>query len=66
MIASKLAAEVYWLKVANITHFVVLAAKPVRVRNDGGPVITSFVFRVRNVPAALYKAPGGFATSGVT
>ena len=75
MIASKLAAEVYWLKVAkadiedaehNITHFVVLAAKPVRVRNDGGPVITSFVFRVRNVPAALYKALGGFATNGVT
>ena len=74
VIASKLAAEVYGLKVAkadigdaehNITHFVVLAAKPVRVRNDGGPVVTSFVFRVRNVPAALYKALGGFATNGV-
>ena len=31
----------------------------------GGPVITTFVFRVRNVPAALYKAMGGFATNGV-
>ncbi|MGH6907731.1 MAG: prephenate dehydratase, partial [Aestuariivirga sp.] len=30
-----------------------------------GPVLTSFVFRVRNVPAALYKAMGGFATNGV-
>ena len=49
----------------NTTRFVVLAAKPVRVRKDDGPVITSFVFRVRNVPAALYKALGGFATNGV-
>ncbi len=32
---------------------------------DDGPVITTFVFRVRNVPAALYKALGGFATNGV-
>ncbi len=30
-----------------------------------GPVMTSFIFRVRNVPAALYKALGGFATNGV-
>ena len=73
-IASKLAAEIYGLKVAqadiedaehNTTRFVVLAAKPVRVKKDDGPVITSFVFRVRNVPAALYKALGGFATNGV-
>jgi prephenate dehydratase len=74
VIASKLAAEIYGLKVAkadiedaehNTTRFVVLAAKPVRTRKDDGPVITSFVFRVRNVPAALYKALGGFATNGV-
>ena len=74
VIASRLAAEIYGLKVAkadiedaahNTTRFVVLAAKPVRVRKDDGPVITSFVFRVRNVPAALYKALGGFATNGV-
>ncbi|HEX2215480.1 MAG TPA: prephenate dehydratase [Xanthobacteraceae bacterium] len=74
VIASKLAAEIYGLKVAkadiedaehNTTRFVVLAGKPVRVKKGDGPVITSFVFRVRNVPAALYKALGGFATNGV-
>ena len=73
-IASKLAAEIYDLKVVkadiedaahNTTRFVVLAAKPVRTRAGDGPVVTSFVFRVRNVPAALYKALGGFATNGV-
>ncbi len=42
-----------------------LATKPKRVKRNDGPVITSFVFRVRNVPAALYKALGGFATNGV-
>ena len=74
VIASKLAAEIYGLKVAkadiedaehNTTRFVVLAAKPERVKKGDGPVVTSFVFRVRNVPAALYKALGGFATNGV-
>jgi prephenate dehydratase len=74
VIASRLAAEIYGLKVAradiedaehNTTRFVVLAAKPGRVRASEGPVVTSFVFRVRNVPAALYKALGGFATNGV-
>jgi prephenate dehydratase len=74
VIASKLAAEIYGLKVAKAdvedaehctTRFVALAAKPVRVRKDDGPVITSFVFRVRNVPAALYKTLGGFATTGI-
>jgi prephenate dehydratase len=74
VIASKLAAEIYGLKVAradiedaehNTTRFVVLGAKPERVRASDGPVVTSFVFRVRNVPAALYKALGGFATNGV-
>jgi prephenate dehydratase len=74
VIASKLAAEIYGLKVAqadiedadhNTTRFVVLATKPKRVTRNDGPVITSFVFRVRNVPAALYKALGGFATNGV-
>ncbi|HXG79687.1 MAG TPA: prephenate dehydratase [Methyloceanibacter sp.] len=74
VIASRLAAEIYGLKIAkadiedaehNTTRFVVLAKKPVRVPVSNGPVITSFVFRVRNVPAALYKALGGFATNGV-
>jgi prephenate dehydratase len=73
-IASSLAAEIYGLKIAraniedaehNTTRFVVLAAKPMRVPKSDGPVVTSFVFRVRNVPAALYKALGGFATNGV-
>jgi prephenate dehydratase len=74
VIASKLAADVYGLKVTkadiedaahNTTRFVVLAAKPERTRPGDGPIITTFVFRVRNVPAALYKALGGFATNGV-
>ncbi|MEE8633916.1 MAG: prephenate dehydratase domain-containing protein, partial [Methyloceanibacter sp.] len=73
-VASKLAAEIYGLRIAkkdiedvahNTTRFVVLAAKPVRTKAADGPIITSFVFRVRNVPAALYKAMGGFATNGV-
>jgi prephenate dehydratase len=74
VIASALAAEVYELKIAkaniedakhNTTRFVVLAAKPEHAKAKDGPVITTFVFRVRNVPAALYKALGGFATNGV-
>ena len=73
-IASKLAAEMDGLQSLkaniedaehNTTRFVVMAAEP----RDPGPeskhVMTSFVFRVRNVPAALYKALGGFATNGV-
>ena len=73
-IASSLAADIYGLKIAradiedaehNTTRFVVLAAKPARTNVSDGPVVTSFVFRVRNVPAALYKALGGFATNGV-
>jgi prephenate dehydratase len=74
VIASKLAAEIYGLKIAkadiedaehNTTRFVVLAAKPDHAKAKDGSVITTFVFRVRNVPAALYKALGGFATNGV-
>jgi prephenate dehydratase len=73
-IASKLAAEIYGLRVAkkdvedaahNTTRFVVLSEKPVKTKPNDGPVVTTFVFRVRNVPAALYKALGGFATNGV-
>jgi prephenate dehydratase len=74
VIASKLAAEIYGLKIAkadiedaehNTTRFVVLAVKPDHAKAKDGSVITTFVFRVRNVPAALYKALGGFATNGV-
>ena len=49
----------------NTTRFVVLAKTPQWAPAANGPVVTTFVFRVRNVPAALYKALGGFATNGV-
>jgi prephenate dehydratase len=74
VIASKLAAEIYGLEVLrsdiedaehNTTRFLVLSATREDAPPGNGPVVTSFVFRVRNVPAALYKALGGFATNGV-
>jgi len=49
----------------NTTRFVVLAREANWAPAGNGPTVTSFVFRVRNVPAALYKALGGFATNGV-
>jgi prephenate dehydratase len=49
----------------NTTRFVVLSGEPAAYEVGSGPMITSFVFQVRNVPAALYKALGGFATNGV-
>jgi len=48
----------------NMTRFVVLARDAVTIE-DAGPFMTTFVFEVKNVPAALYKALGGFATNGV-
>jgi prephenate dehydratase len=42
-----------------------MAKEPMPAAADGSPVVTSLIFRVRNVPAALYKALGGFATNGV-
>jgi prephenate dehydratase len=73
-IASKLAAEIYGLRILksdiedaphNTTRFLVLSNKAKVPPASDGPVLTTFIFRVRNVPAALYKALGGFATNGV-
>lgn len=74
VIASTLAADIYGLEILkrdiededhNTTRFVVLSSTPRHAAPEEAPVVTSFVFRVRNVPAALYKAMGGFATNGV-
>lgn len=73
-IASGLAAETYGLvslranvedAAHNTTRFIIMAREAVVPPADGSTVVTSFVFKVRNVPAALYKALGGFATNGV-
>ncbi|AUG54362.1 prephenate dehydratase [Thalassospira marina] len=73
-IAPVLAAEIYGLDVLrtevedaahNTTRFIILSREAKTAPNDGSPVVTSFVFRVRNVAAALYKALGGFATNGI-
>src|SRR3954454_20451070 len=73
-IAPPLAAEIYGLQVLardvededhNTTRFVVLSPEPIQAVAGNGPVVTSFVFNVRNLPAALYKALGGFATNGI-
>lgn len=73
-IATRLAAEIHGLEILaadiedephNTTRFVVLSKSPQWTNPAAGSVVTSFVFRVRNVPAALYKALGGFATNGV-
>ncbi|HZT51249.1 MAG TPA: prephenate dehydratase [Stellaceae bacterium] len=74
VIASELAGRIYKLKTLkrniedaghNTTRFLIMARKPKTPPNNGRPVVTSFVFRVKNVPAALYKALGGFATNGI-
>lgn len=73
-LASSLAAEIYGLKVLkadiadaphNTTRFLVFSREEQNAAPDSGPCMTSFVFRVRNVPAALYKSLGGMATNGV-
>ena len=73
-IAPPLAAEIYGLQILredvededhNTTRFVVLSPEYVEAPATDGPVVTSFIFNVRNLPAALYKALGGFATNGV-
>jgi prephenate dehydratase len=73
-LAPRLAAEIYGLKILaedvedeahNTTRFIILAKTPDIAPAADGPMVTSFVFEVRNIPAALYKALGGFATNGV-
>ena len=73
-IASALAAEIFGLQVLrrnvedaahNTTRFYLAATAPARHVPETPHLMTTFVFRVRNVPAALYKALGGFATNGV-
>jgi prephenate dehydratase len=72
-IAPRLAAQIYGLDILredvederhNTTRFLVMAKRPVSPPK-GVDCVTSFVFRVRNIPAALYKALGGFATNGI-
>ena len=73
-IASSLAAEIYGLEILrrnvedaphNTTRFYVCAREPQPPPPGTPDCVTTFVFRVRNIPAALYKALGGFATNGV-
>ncbi len=73
-IAPKIAAELYGLHIIsdgiqdadhNMTRFVVLASDARAVPKDAGVVMTTLVFEVKNIPAALYKAMGGFATNGI-
>ena len=73
-LASELAASIYGLDVLarhiedqanNTTRFLVMSQQPDHSRRGPGLMITTFTFRVRNIPAALYKALGGFATNGV-
>lgn len=73
-LASELAAEIYGLDVIarhiedqanNTTRFLVMSREADLSRRGPGKMMTTFTFRVRNIPAALYKALGGFATNGV-
>jgi prephenate dehydratase len=73
-IAPPIAAEMYGLVAindgiqddeSNMTRFVVLSREAVDPASLSGTVMTTFIFEVKNIPAALYKAMGGFATNGV-
>ena len=73
-LAPRLAADIYGLKILaenvedeahNTTRFIILSKTSQWASPRNGPMVTSFVFMVRNLPAALYKALGGFATNGV-
>lgn len=73
-IASALAAEIYKLKVLvpnienatnNTTRFLIMSPQETIPEDNGRRFITSFIFKTRNIPAALYKTLGGFATNGI-
>lgn len=73
-IAPALAADEYGLDILawdiedtqhNTTRFVIMARDPIDSRPDEGKSVTAFLFQVRNIPSALYKAMGGFATNGI-
>lgn len=73
-VASSLAGEIYGLDVIaanietradNTTRFLIMSRTPEVPEDDGGVFVTSFIFKARNIPAALYKALGGFATNGI-
>ncbi|MEM9496356.1 MAG: prephenate dehydratase [Pseudomonadota bacterium] len=73
-LASELAGQIYGLEVLasdiedegnNTTRFLAMAREPNMARRGDYGTMTTFVFEVRNIPAALYKAMGGFATNGV-
>ncbi len=73
-IASALAGEIYGLEsikkdiedaAHNTTRFVVFSREPLKALPQDAPTMTSFIFQVRNTPAALYKVMGGFATNGI-
>ncbi|MGB1033857.1 MAG: prephenate dehydratase, partial [Primorskyibacter sp.] len=74
VMASEVAAQIYGLDVlardiedndTNTTRFLIMSPDEDLTRRGDQGMITSFVFQVRNIPAALYKAMGGFATNGV-
>ncbi|MGB6320980.1 MAG: prephenate dehydratase [Xanthobacteraceae bacterium] len=74
VLATKLAAKIYGMRILkkdvadakhNTSRFVVLSREPKWASRKDKRLITTFVFQVRNIPAALYKALGGFATNGV-
>ena len=73
-IASRLASEIYNLEIIkenvedhehNTTRMLIMARDPVDPPKDDGPVVTTLIFSLRSIPAALYKALGGFATNGI-
>lgn len=74
VLASELAAHAYGLNILasdiedyghNTTRFLIMSREPDHSRRTDRTMMTTFVFQVRNIPAALYKAMGGFATNGV-